>query len=321
MEDFTYKGHTLSITELPNFKNREDTIYEGTSLIDTKEWKRESSTIEFLIFWFKLKIDNLYKYMAYEDVVKEWKGSYKSILYKDNTLRITVIPHPKPKNRRAFYIGSYCVKDYLGNWQDSTIESIHYDKVVSRFQKFVGEYCTDWRPVNEWMSSSFPTYKGYNLVIKKEYNVVRYFGTCEIHKNSIFKCISGNVNEIEEKFKARIDRVVKEKERVQRKMLTPKQEKIQELEQLQARISAQLEELKKEKDTLEYKGVTLEITKKEDNRFEGIILSEVENLRTFDDLTITRVTKNFREYIDDLEETANLYCVLTGKEFYIHSSR
>lgn len=278
------------------------------------------------------------KEQTYEDVRKEWGNSrYKSVFYKDRQLFIILVPREvvtlplpyKSPYRKAFYVGTFKYTPIGEFWSKRTsFESIHYDKVVSRFQRFVDEYCTDWRPVNEWMSSSFPTYKGFNLTVKKEYNVIRYFGTCEIHKNSTFKCISGNIKEIEEKFKARIDRVVGEKEKVTKftqdfnrvgSVLAngARKLKIQELEQLQARISAQLEELKKEKDTWIYKGVVLEYGTDEEldeGYFVGRIKNAPEGTEEFYGKIENVIKSDLENYIDKLEDSYNLYRKLTGKE-------
>lgn len=254
----------------------------------------------------------------YNDVVKKWKNSYKRITYKGKELCITVLYHPKPKDLRAFYIGSYCLKDYLGKWHDSTIESIHYDKVVTRFQRFVDEYCTDWEARASYL------YIGYDVRINQEKDKEFYIGYVLFHKNSTYKYIANTREEVEVNCKKRIIRVVKEKEKVQRNMLTPKQEKIQELEQVIVRLSSQLEELKNEKKTWVYKGIVLEYGTDEelDEGYSvGRIKNAPEGTREFYGKIESVIKSDLEYYIDELEKSANLYCALTGKEFYINSSR
>jgi len=254
----------------------------------------------------------------YRDVVKEWKNRYKRITYRGNDLCITVLYNPKPKDLRAFYVGILHYTPEGEYWSKITsFESIHYDKVVSRFQRFVDEYCTDW------VVKAILQYKGYEIKISREVGCKDfYIGYVKFHENSIYKYIANNREEVEVSCKNRIDRVVKEKEKVQRKMLTPKQEKIQELEQLQARISAQLEELKNEKETLEYKGVVLEYGK-EEGLDKGYMIGRIKNApegtRYFYRKVVSNMQCDFEEYIDKLEEAANLYCILTGKEVCIIS--
>lgn len=246
---------------------------------------------------------------TYEQVCEEWGNSTRTkFIYKNKPLYLNV--QKRFKDNKAVYIaGFYTNEGLYKRW-----ESIHCDKLIERFKRFVDEHCTDWVYFHK------EEYKGFTLVVRREcdsWGDNCFFGTCEIHKNSTFKCISGSYADIDEKFKARIDRVIEERTRIKALkslMRESKEERIKRLEEQLASITTQLEEVKKEKETLEYKGVILEISKKKDSRFEGIILSKTKNLRTFNDLSITRVTKNFVSYIDELEEAANLYCVLTGKE-------
>ena len=200
MNDFSYKGHILNIQELPKFhlSNIYDgNRYRGTSIINDKKQIKETSTIEILINWFKYAIDYLNETILYDQLCKSWGGSYKRIEYKGRWLTITV--KRRYKDSKVIFLGEFCNKDYR---RSKSAESIYLDKVASRFQKFVDEYCTDWRSY-----SSIP-YKGYQLWIREEHDGNNYFGICEIHKNSTFKCISSSIKEIEIKFEARIDKII-----------------------------------------------------------------------------------------------------------------
>ena len=204
MKDFSYKGHVLNIQELSKFhlsKILEENKYRGTFIINDKKQIKETSTIELLINGFKSKVDSLNETILYDQVCKSWGSCYKRIEYKGRWLATTV--RMRYKDSKVIYLGEFCSKDYRRN---KSIESISLDKVLFKFQKFVDEYCTDWRSY-----SSIP-YKGYQLWISEERNGDNYFGTCEIHKNSTFKCISNSIKEIEAKFEARIDKILKCKE-------------------------------------------------------------------------------------------------------------
>ena len=369
MRDISYKGHVLSINELElssSFCNNSK-LYRGVSVIGGKDWKVDAVTIERIVEVFKSRIDNLEMNKAYEQICQSWGSDWKKVTYKNWSIGITV--RRRYVDHQLVYLGEFRDKNY----NNSSIESTHYDKVVSRFQRFVDEYCTDW------VVSSSVDYKNYCLVIKRDRNdSSSFFGTCEIHKNSTFKCISKSVKEIEEKFKARIDKVlmykgvlldkykgyeleisfeptisypylgkkpwvgrvrelllswrsetpedikkefreyfdkkgmgkVVEEDIKQRKMLTPKQEKIQELEQLQARISAQLEELKKEKDILTYKGIVLEYGVEEGLQ-EGYMVGRIKNapegtLEIYG-RTVEAIKSEFEEYVDELEKSHYIF--------------
>ncbi len=249
------------------------------------------------------------KELTYQEVRKEWGNSrYKRVSYKGKELKITAFQEvrnfPLPAFDRVFYIGEFNCLEY------KTIESIHYDKVVSRFQRFVDEYCTDWVEFKQFR------YKDYVIDIMQEKGKEFYIGYVYFHKNSIYRYIANNIEEVVRCCKSRIDRVMEEKEKIQRKALTPKQEKIQELEQLQARISAQLEELKKEKETYIYKGVVLEYGVEEETRI-GYLIGRIKDApKSVDYLYGTEVDtlkNHFEKYIDDLEKSANIYHQLMKK--------
>lgn len=154
------------------------------------------------------------------------------------------------------------------------------------------------------------------IFINQEKDSEFYLGYVHFHKNSTFKHIADTREEVERCCKNRIDRVIYEKEKVQRKMLTPKQVKIQELERLQARISAQLEELKKEKDILTYKKVVLEYGEEEGLQ-EGYLIGRIKNApegtQEFYGKTVETIKGDFEEYLDLLERCANIYNQLMSK--------
>ena len=204
MKDFSYKGHILNIEELPKFHLSniyEGNKYKGTSVINDKKLIEETPTIELLIKRFKSTVDYSNETILYDQICKSWGSNYKKIEYKGRWLAITV--RRRYKDSKVIYLGEFCNKDYKCS---KSVESICLDKVIFKFQRFVDEYCTDWRSY-----SSF-TYKGYQLWISEKYGGNNYFGTCEIHKNSTFKCISSSIKEIEAKFEARIDKIIKCKE-------------------------------------------------------------------------------------------------------------
>lgn len=309
---FKYKNHFIAVT-----KKRKD-YYTASYTVNDQEYHSGNSDLDKILKYFRSNVDKLterdMKDKTHEEVYKEWVDKReKKVTYKNKTIYVRVLPHPKEKNGRAFYIGTYYPYKVNGKLSlSSTIESIHYDKVVSRFQRFVDEYCTDWR---EYAQSQ---YKSYYINIDRERDKEFYIGTVQFHKNSTFKHIADTREEVERCCKNRIDKVIYEKEKVQRKMLTPKQEKIQELEQLQARISTQLEELKKEKDTLTYKGVILECEQGKNDTwiFVGKIKNAPENIgvRTICGDTLDEIQRDLEEYVDWLEIQYNLYCKITGKE-------
>lgn len=256
------------------------------------------------------------KELTYEEVYKEWGNSrYKRINYK--TRQLVIKAQWRAKDNKVFYIGRFYERDFNRKLHDSSIESIHYNKVVSRFQKFVDEYCTEWQA-----RPSFQ-YKGYRILINQEKDSEFYLGYVHFHKNSTFKHIADTREEVERCCKNRIDRVVYEKEKVSNfkqdfnKVTSvlangARKQKIQELEQLLARISTQLEELKKEKDILTYKGVVLELL--DDPIYCKGILRSVDNPSPFVENSKEDLKKSFENYVDRLEASYNLYRKLTGKE-------
>lgn len=291
-----YKGHRLVVRKYKN-----NSKYIGTSTFLNDKWRHEDYSVDFIVKRHQIEIDRIVEQQkkmvgtTYEEVYHEWGNNCKKITYKNRVMWVTALK--RAKDKRVFYIGTFCDLKF----NSLSIESIHYDKVISKFEKFVDEYCT------EWVVSSSTQYKGYNLVSKRDRNdCSRFFSICEIHKNSTFKCISNSIKEIEEKFKVRIDRMIEEKEKVQRKMLTPKQEKIQELEQLLARTSTQLEELKKEKDTLTYKGIVLEYGV-EGDWLVGKIRNAPKGTKELEANHEERIKVEFEKYIDELEKSHHIY--------------
>lgn len=311
MRELTYKGHTLAINEIPNF-GREGELYRGTLIINGEKWVRDSSMVYLIESWFQSHIDNLYKDKTYEEVCQQWGDkSWTKIEYKGRQLYLDATK--RTKDNKVVYTGGFYAE--AGNYKSKYIrrESIHYDKIVTKFKKYVDEYCTDWRPCTVW-GSSFISYNGYTLTFMKEYQVENYLGVCNIHKNSTFKYISNSLKDIEEKFKARIDQILRHKEGV--KMVNPKQDRLKQLEAQIAKLQQELEEVKKEKEIFIYKGVTLEYGK-EEGLEEGYMIGRVKNApkgtREFYRKVASNMQVDFEEYIDELEESANLYYQLTGK--------
>lgn len=240
------------------------------------------------------------KDITYEKIIQVWGGSYKRIDYKDRWISITA--RKRAKDNRVVYLGEFCSKDYK---RSKSIESIHYDKVISKFEKYVDEYCTDWR-----LFSSFP-YKGYKLWIQQEYDKENFFGTCEIHKNSTFKYINNSIEKVIEKFKARIDEILNYKA-----MTNPKEEKIKLLEAEIAKLQQELEKVRNEKEVLIYKGIVLEYGK-EGDWLVGRIKNAPEGTEELCANHKERMKEEFEKYIDSLEKSANLYLELTDQEIYI----
>jgi hypothetical protein len=249
---------------------------------------------------------------TYEEVYQEWgKNRYKRVNYKGNYLNIQLIP--RHKDERAFYV-AYFIYPHASKgykYTETSFESIHYDKVIAKFERFVDEYCT------EWQARASYHYKDYEIMINQEKDKEFYLGSVQFHKNSTFKHIADTREEVERYCKNRIDKVIYEKEKIQRKMLTPKQEKIQELEELLARISNQLEELKKEKDTWIYKDIVLEYGTDEEldeGYFVGRIKNAPEGTQEFYGRIEDVIKSDLENYIDKLESHYFLFCKLTGKE-------
>lgn len=305
---FRYKGHRLVVTR------KRKNYYTANYTLNGKEYYSGNSDVDKILKYFRSNVDKLMeknmKELTYEDVVKEWGGSrYKRISYKDEELKITAFQEvrnfPLSVFDRVFYVGEldfYKKGEY--NSKRTSFESIHYNKVVSKFQRFVDEYCT------EWQARAGIPYKGYIVKIDQERDKEFYIGYVQFHKNSTFKHIADTREEVERYCKNRIDRVIYEKEKIKTKMLSPKQEKIQELEQLQARISAQLEELKKEKDTWIYKGIVLEYGVEEGLQ-EGYMIGRIRNapegtLKIYG-RTVEAIKSEFEEYIDELEKSHYIF--------------
>jgi len=309
---FKYKNHFITVTK------KKENYYTANYTVNGQEYYSGNSDIEKILKYFRSNVDKLMeknmKDLTYEDIKRAWRGTTSIITYKGERMFLTA--RERARDKKVFYIGE------IGEFKpyNKSFESIHYDKVVSKFQRFVDEYCTDWV---DWKDYE---YQGYKVIIKKDYeyqgykviikgeraNSNSFFGSVQFHKNSIFKCIASSTREIQQLCDSRIERVVKEKEKVQRKMLTPKQEKIQELEQLQARISAQLEELKKEKETWIYKEIVLELM--DDPVYCKGILRGVDNPTPFVENSWGDLKKSLESYVDRLEAQYNLYLKLTGKE-------
>jgi hypothetical protein len=60
--------------------------------------------------------------------------------------------------------------------------------------------------------------KLYTLSILANPDGSSYFGKCEIHKNSTFKCISTSTKEIKEKWVARIYQIIENKKQKSSKL-------------------------------------------------------------------------------------------------------
>jgi len=259
--------------------------------------------------------------MTYEEVRHEWGGNtYKDIDYKGRSLSITL--KRNPKNNEAWYLGEFESKDYRKRRR--SIESVHYEKVISKFKKFVEEYCTDWVDCTYWDRRPEISYKCYKLTFRKEFRVDNYFGTCEIHKNSTFKCISSSMKEIEDKFKLRVDKIIEGKEKAEmaqsnviKSVGTDKECKIAKIE---AKISKLKEELDKlnTKEIYTYKGATITIDYKGESQ-QGWLIGRIQNYpeknpKYIYGLNIDQVKEEFETFLNKLEEQANLYCQLTGNK-------
>jgi len=312
-----YKGHKLEIHGRYN-QHTSRLIYSGQS--KNPEFVRLRTDYMWILEAFRKEVDNMLankqkKEKTYKEVYQEWgKSRYKRVNYKDKTLVVMLVP--RGEDEGVFYVG-YTYYYPNNHYKDISFESIHYDKVIAKFEKFVDEYCTDW----SGDGAGYPNpreYKGQRILIRKEKDKEFYIGYVRFHKNSTFKHIAHTREEVERCCKNRIDKVIYEKEKVQRKMLTPKQEKIKELEELLARISTQLEELKKEKDTLTYKYVILEISTGKNQwgatYFEGV-LKELSDPAPFRENSLEDLKKSFEKYVDKLESQYLLFCKLTGKDF------
>lgn len=215
MKNFNYKGHILNIQELPEFhisRIIEVNRYKGTSIINEKKQIKETSTIELLISWFKSEVDYLNETLLYDQICKSWRGRYKNIKYKDEELLLTV--RKRYKDSKVIYLGEFCSTDF--NRRSKSVESIYLDKVISKFQRFVDEYCTNWQ-LSDIQQINNGT-ELYTLSILASPDGSNYFGKCEIHKNSTFKCISMSTKEIEEKWAARIYQIIEHKKQKSSKL-------------------------------------------------------------------------------------------------------
>lgn len=311
---YKYKNHFITITK------KKDSYYTANYTINGKEYYSGNSDVDKILKYFRSNVDKLMeknmKELTYGDVCKEWESHYKIVNYKNRQLRIEVISHPKLKDLRPFYIGYASIYPRYSYSKDSkSFESIHYDKVVSRFQRFVDEYCTDW------VVKAILQYKGYEIKISREAGCKEfYLGIVQFHKNSTFKHIADTREEVERCCRNRIDKVIYEKEKFSKlnKIMAKldngaRKHKIQELEQLQARISAQLEELKKEKDTLTYKGVVLEYGVEEDLA-EGWMIGSIKNApgyaKNVYGKSVPQIKQEFEEYVDELEKSHYIYSMI-----------
>lgn len=244
---------------------------------------------------------------TYEQVLNEWGSSFKKIVYKNKVMGVTAIK--RTKDNKVFYIGKLYKADIF--FTNSSFESIHYDKVISKFERFVDEYCTDWEARASY------SYKGYDLSINQEKGKEFYMGSVQFHKNSIYKHIADTREEVERCCKNRVDKAVYEKEQVAKKGMTKsKEEKIKYLEDQLAQLSSELEKVKNEKDTLEYKGVFLDIMPDKDSRFRGIIRNSgiIPPASSFYNKDLAQMKNDFEDYIDKLERCTYLYCKLTNMD-------
>lgn len=252
--------------------------------------------------------------MTYEDLIKTWGGNSKKVVYKNHILWITATK--RAKNNKVFYIGVFYYHLKPGSRFYSKVtsfESIHYDKVISRFERFVDEYCIDWRVYNS------KCFKGYIFTIKKEPGKDYYLGTVQFHKNSTYKHLADTREEVERCCRNRISKVIYEKEKVIKeiKMTNSKEEKIKYLQDQLASISAELKKIKNEKDTWTYKGIVLEYGTDEelDTGYSvGRIKNAPKEAREFYGKIESVVKSDLENYIDELEKSAKLYLQLTGQE-------
>lgn len=312
MRQLDYKGYVLLITEIPNFNSaglvENSKLYRSSSTINGEIWVKDSVSVELLTQWFKEKIDGLKRPMTYEEVCQAWDGNLKTITYKD--YKLTIFARKRWKDYKVVYLGRL-LADNPYHYYKSSFESIHYDKVVQKFKRFIDEKCTDW------VVSYSKEYEGYTLVVKKErHQGSPFFGTCEIHKNSTFKCISKSYREIEEKFKVRIDQVLQHKQGI--KVVNSKEDRLKQLEAQIAKLQQELEKVKNEKDVLVYKGVILEYGPDPAIRngwMVGRIKDALIETETFYAMSVGNMKYYFKTYIDNLEKSAKIYCQLMGLEY------
>jgi len=319
-----YKGHRLVVRK----KKDSNEWFVGTSTIENKDWVEEGYGVKNLIKAWRYCVDYSlspqYKETkemlekTYEQVFQEWgKSTCKIVEYKNKSLLVKLIS--RAKDNRAFYVGEtyyylepgkrqFCIRDI-------SFESIHYDKVIAKFKRFVDEYCTDWQARASYL------YKGYDLRIDQEKDKEFYIGYVQFHKNSTFKYIADSREEVEVNCKNRINRVIEERTRIKALkslMRESKEERIKRLQEQLASITTQLEEVKKEKDTLIYKGVVLEYGV-EDGLDKGWMIGRIRNALEGTEeiygMYVSNIKDRFETYVDELEKSANIYNQLMGKEY------
>jgi len=146
-------------------------------------------------------------------------------------------------------------------------------------------------------------YKEYVLDIVYDFSTNLYKGECT-EANVVL--LNKSRVDLLKKFRDTIDNVESKEERIKR------------LEEQLASITTQLEEVKKEKDILTYKGVVLEYGV-EDGLDKGYMIGRIRNApkgtRKFYHKVVSNMQVDFEEYIDELEETAYLYNQIMGKEY------
>lgn len=214
MKKLEYKNYTLLTSEIPNFSNtgllENNKLYRGSSTINGEKWVRDGSSVEILTQWFKAKIDNLKRPMTFSEVCQVWGGDSKKVVYKDKAMY--VYARLRSTDNRVVYLGRFYKLENYRN-KEYTAESVHYEKVVQKFKRFVDEKCIDWKPCD--LQQYNIDNKLYTISIEVDPVNGDYFGSCDIHQNSIFKCFSSSFREIEDKFKARLDQITHHKELAQ----------------------------------------------------------------------------------------------------------
>ena len=184
-----YKGHRLVVK-----KKKDSNKYIGISTLLDGKWRGEGFTTDFIVKHFKYSVEKLIEEtkmgneLTYEEVCYEWGSNCKKITYKNQVMWVTVIR--RAKGKKVFYlgyigyIGIFSYKTENDYWSKrKSIESIHYDKVISKFERFVDECCTDWQA-----RASFQ-YNGFDIQINQEKDKEFYLGIVQFHKNSTFKHI------------------------------------------------------------------------------------------------------------------------------------
>jgi len=310
MKYLDYKNYTLLTTEIPNFNSaglvENSKLYRGSSTINGEKWVRDGSSVEILTQWFKEKVDNLKRSMTYEEVCQAWSGDIKTVTYK--SFKLTIFARKRLKDYKVVYLGEL-LADNPYHYYKSSFESVHYDKVVQKFKRFIDEKCIGWKPCDIQQHNIGNTLYTLNIQVDPENK--DYFGSCKIHQNSIFKCFSRSFREIEDKFIARLDQIAKHQQGI--KSVNSKEERLKQLETQIAKLQQELEKVKNEKEIYTYKGITLEYGKEE-----GYLIGEIKNAPEDTERFYRKVANNlktdFEEYVDRLEKSANLYCQLTGNQ-------